>query len=532
MIRFAYARFFALTLSGLLSGCYFAFDPDRFDYDGPDAAPGVDGGVEDAAAPDGGGDSGTAVCVDGNERPCEGGSSIGECSPGTQVCVSGAWAACSGAVGPMDEVCDGRDNNCDNIEDGIEATLACGSGQACIGGECVITMCPDFMLDCDGDSSNGCEADSRTDREHCGECGNECAWSCASALCTDPLGLSGGRFHSCSRGATGVFCWGNNLDGQLGVGSRDRQVVPTPVMGFSDAEDVAAGSNHTCAIRLGAVYCWGANTQRQLGVEGASRRLVPMPTSITDATSVAAGTGFTCITRSTAQAFCWGANGEGQAGVGSTGTSTHVARPVMGLLAVTSLSAGGSHACAIASGTLRCWGRNREGQVGDGSSLAIRDAPQRVSGVDVPAEVSAGRLFTCVRTMAGEVFCWGDNSHGQLGLGTVGGQESSPRQVAGLSGVDQISAGEEHVCARVADRVFCWGSNEEGQLAQSVDMASSSSPLPVSGLVGVVDLAVGGEHTCVRLDAGGVQCWGRGLDGQLGNGATDRRASPVDVIAP
>ncbi|MBX3275786.1 MAG: hypothetical protein KF729_36330, partial [Sandaracinaceae bacterium] len=358
-----------MSASALAQGCYLAYGADRFEY--RDDA-GVDAGAPDGGPHDGGstdaGDAAVSECTGTMTRSCPGGSDVGECRAGTQRCMDGAWGDCEGRVGPSAEVCDSRDNDCDGVIDGIAATIACGSGQACIGGSCVITMCPDFMLDCDMDPGNGCEADSRTDRAHCGNCDRGCAWPCSDALCQDPIGLLGGRYHTCGFGATGLHCWGTNFDGQLGDGTMMRANRPTPVSGLTSVQALAAGASHTCAIRLGAVHCWGANTSGQLGVSGATRQLVPVPTAVTDATAIAAGGIHTCAIRSTGQAFCWGSAAEGQLGDGTTGSTGHMARPVMGLLSVTRIAAGGSHTCAIAGGSLSCWGRNREGQVGIGSS--------------------------------------------------------------------------------------------------------------------------------------------------------------------
>ncbi len=198
-------------------------------------------------------------------------------------------------------------------------------------------------------------------------------------------------------------------------------------------------------------------------------------------------------------------------------------------LDITSLDSGDTHACIVLTdGTVRCWGKNLNGELGDGTSGGFRNVPVIVSGLTNVQAVSAGEAFSCALKTDGTVWCWGQNTYGQLGNGTSV-NSLAPVAVPGLTGVTALAAGSVHLCVRKNDGTArCWGLNSSGQLGNGTT-TSSSSPVTVSGLSGVVALASGVYHSCALLGGGTVKCWGSNVNGQLGDGSLLNRSMPVDV---
>jgi len=200
---------------------------------------------------------------------------------------------------------------------------------------------------------------------------------------------------------------------------------------------------------------------------------------------------------------------------------------------ITAITAGAAHTCALtAEGGVVCWGSNYFGELGDGST-GFSPVPVAVSGLaSGTVAIAAGEYHTCALVRGGRVNCWGQNSSGQLGNGTMAGS-SVPVAVSGLpAGVTAIAASGWHTCARTSGgSVLCWGSDYAR--GTETEWRSSLVPVDVTGLVGGFTTASGGNHACAVTAPGGATCWGFNKWGQLGNGVTDtvhRASSPVAVV--
>ncbi len=246
---------------------------------------------------------------------------------------------------------------------------------------------------------------------------------------------------------------------------------------------------------------------------------------------LSAGGTFTCVVAN-GGAWCWGDNGSGQLGNSSL-PSSKLPLQVQGLSSgVQAIAAGDTHACALVNGGVECWGDDSYGEVGNRvTSDAGSPAPVAVQGLSSGAQaLAAGEYYTCALVNGG-VWCWGDNSLGQLGSGSDAGSSLAPVVVQGLAaGVQALTAGSSHGCALLSGGVQCWGTNATGQLGNGTT-ALSRTPVDVQNLgagSGVQAIAAGETHTCALVN-GGAQCWGDNAAGELGDNSTVQSDVPVAV---
>lgn len=331
-----------------------------------------------------------------------------------------------------------------------------------------------------------------------------------------------------------VDCWGFDGQGQLGDG-RTIDLPPwgmptaTRVARLTNATVLSSGARHTCVLLGGAVECWGYNNGGQLGNNGFVDSSIPVAVAgLTNAVSVTSGAYHSCALLSDSTVDCWGYNRQGQLGNGTWTERIPVPGGVVGLTDVVSISAGGSHTCALLSNhTIKCWGDGWVGEIGDGA-IGWRLTPVQVNDITSAVQVSAGGYHTCALLSGGTVDCWGFNLFGQLGNGTWT-DSKVPVAVAGLKGVVSISSGGFHTCALLdSGAIDCWGHNDYGQLGDG-RVKYSNTPVAVKGIESAVAVSAGLSSSCALLSSGKVKCWGYNEVGGLGDGTTLDSSVPVGV---
>ena len=251
--------------------------------------------------------------------------------------------------------------------------------------------------------------------------------------------IAAGAHFTCGLAIDGTaWCWGANFSGNLGDGTQEPvRTTPVEVAGDHSFVALAAGGSHACGIDdEGAAWCWGARTAGQVGdgVAGGESEPAWAPVAVSGELTfraIVAGESHTCALTDDGAVWCWGLNESGQLGTdesqecpGFFGAFACSPTPVFVTAGLRALAAGGNHSCAI---TIQfhtfCWGQNLSGQLGTGSyepeSAAV---PVRVTGHHDWEAVSIGNSHTCA-AVAGtrDVYCWGDNFLGQLGLGDTEG---------------------------------------------------------------------------------------------------------------
>lgn len=200
-----------------------------------------------------------------------------------------------------------------------------------------------------------------------------------------------------------------------------------------------------------------------------------------------------------------------------------------------------SHTCYLTNDRhVECWGNNQSGQLGDGTTTS-RNMPVEVRGpsgaglmTDV-VSVSVHSMNTCLATAAGEAYCIGDNSRGQLGDGTMT-DSPFPVHVQGVSNVERVYVGFYRAYALTSDgSLYAWGYNADGQLGDGTTVTRPTA-VQVSGpggagyLSGVMGMVVGDYYACAAATGGDLYCWGSNYYGQLGNGTNNNSTIPVKVV--
>jgi alpha-tubulin suppressor-like RCC1 family protein len=367
---------------------------------------------------------------------------------------------------------------------------------------------------------------------------------CYGGTCGTFVSVAAGATGNSTCGLTsggGVLCWGQNADGELGNGTTTDSSVASETAGVANLSTgvtaIATASQHSCAVWNNSVQCWGDNASGDLGNNSATQSLVPVPVApvapvtLTNATSIATGANHSCAVKA-GTVYCWGANESGELGNNST-TPSSVPVQVSGALAgVTAIAAGATHTCALASGGVLCWGNNGSRQLGNNSSGNNSSTPVPVTNLTSGVvAIGAGNSHTCAVTSAGAVMCWGSDSSGQLGDGTMN-DTGVPVAVSTItSGATALALGTDFTCALVAGAVQCWGIGASGQLGNG-QASPSVVPVPVTGLTsGVTSIAAGDSHVCAVVNSA-VQCWGSDSHGQLGDGTNNNSNVPVLATLP
>jgi alpha-tubulin suppressor-like RCC1 family protein len=443
----------------------------------------------------------------------------------------------------------------------------CGASERCVAGRCLpLDVLPTRAGEIDEAAAcnvTGPDGGVRDGGIPDAGCGCPCASDACDGSCTPTARVrrvSAGESHVCAivdhdgepdrRGS--LYCWGANMEGELGVGDRDFRTRPTLVT--TAATDVSGGEEHTCAtLSDGSLWCWGqGGGDGRLGNDvGTDLVLTPrMVPGRNDWLSVEAGGEHTCGIASGNYLLCFGENAIGQLGVGSFDASAVPTQVEQDWIAV---SLGDNHTCGIPqSGPPHCWGANDLEQLAFHPEKGETDIEYAVTPRRAPAPsfraISSGHSHVCgIAVDDRALYCWGQGTEGQLGrrdeiwdpgsdyvLRIYVGDED---EMAPTIRWRAIAAGRHHTCGIVDNdgSLYCWGgfvADDGASLGLGGPRTENQTSPQFVASGDFADVTAGVSVSCATDSAGRLFCWGANGSGQLGVGDVEARFSPARVCFP
>jgi len=514
-----------------------------------------------------------------------------------------ASGACQAIIAECEMAGAGR-SFCEAVQDGPSTTtLLCDEDWVstmpapcrgiCKDGVCEAPFCGDGRQQADEECDDG-------NREAIDGCENDCT---ASRVVS--LALGNGFTCALAKGGF-VRCWGDNESNQLGLGDSvfrqdqapfafklaDGTTSAGPIDLGGEALEITAGVDHACALLAdGTARCWGENSDGQLGLghTKSQTQLVPRRIgavqlgSARRIVSLSAGVRHTCAALDDGTVSCWGQNGSGELGLGHTQAVSSTRTPEeSGVVSLggeaVRVGAGNNFSCALmAGGSVRCWGTGARGQLGTGrfsehGSVGDDELPSNLGALGrVPlqqdtaaVELQVSSTHACVLLSNLKLECWGMNSTGAIGIGASSdvGKSESPAIYGGPvlaqnATIRSFAVGFGSTCALIAGQgLRCWGLNPHGQAGyDNVTSTLGTNNETVPALLPNVDVGpgrsvrrafAGWSHTCAILDNDDIKCWGWNDRGQLGFGTvssspdyiggtastTPDKLAPIRVFGP
>lgn len=299
------------------------------------------------------------------------------------------------------------------------------------------------------------------------------------------------------------------------------------------------GSSNGYALRrTGVAYAWGANAVGQLGdATIVAKSIITLVTGGHSFIQLSGGNTFATALKADGTAWAWGLGTSGQLGDGTI-VSKSVPTAAVGGHSFVQISAAGTSVSALKSdGKVWSWGDNTFGQLGDNTQV-FKSSPVIMSGSFIFRKICASDASTTMAiSLTDAIFCWGNNSAGQLGTNTIAAIATTPTQIvaAGSSKYLDAAFGTTHaVSVQLDGTAWTWGANTFGQLGNgSSDPgggSNRSSPVAVLGGHSFIQVTAGAAFSSALKADGSAWTWGVNVNGELGDGTVNQRVSPVPVI--
>ena len=336
-----------------------------------------------------------------------------------------------------------------------------------------------------------------------------------------------------SSGLYSVWAWGSNSVGQLSQGDIVDRSSPTQIGSYINWYGMCAGGGVTTTLKNdGTLWTCGYNNHGQLAqgdafVDRSSPVQIGSDTNWSSVFSV--NTYLTSAIKTDGTLWVWGYNNNGQLGVGDTNDRSSPVQ-VGALTDWYEVSTSTFNCSAIkTNGTLWTWGDNTVGQLGQGDFNIHRSSPVQVGTLTTWSKTSTGTYNIFAIKTDGTLWAWGDNTHGELGLGDIV-DRSSPTQIGSDTDWSDISISSDSILALKTDgTLWAWGNNSYGELGQGDFNIHRSSPVQIGADTDWRQISAESFHSLAIKTDGTLWAWGLNANGQLGQGDIINRSSPVQI---
>ena len=366
-----------------------------------------------------------------------------------------------------------------------------------------------------------------------------------------------------------LYIWGDNHFGQIGDGTTIDRLLPTKINDYlslvygEDIIDISLSGSHSMALTSkGRVFTWGYNGGGILGYGHSDYDAHPNPTEITHQFTlneeeviekVVSGHLYSIVLTSESRMLIWGSNSRGELGIGTSDHDDHFS-PIditshfsLGFdEVIVDVLAGDSHTAVITSeGRIFTWGYNTYGNLGDGTTTD-KNTPTDITNHfslfpgEKIVKASVYSKHSAAVTSLGRVFTWGYNAYGQLGDGTTE-TRLLPIEITNQINISmedkiinvQVGNGYSGVITSEG-RIFTWGLNSSGKLGDGTHV-NKSIPTEITFQFNLnegeffKDLILAEYDSSAVTSEGRIFTWGENSNGQLGDGTTETRISPIEI---